>query len=236
MKTVSVSLAFANNGYIAKPYWPEINSLIDIGKDVNPRLGDAKKAQAIAAACEKRGITPGQYEALLVKSQQPFYTIDGERDSEIVIPARVIHSFINNTSQLAPKAVAKVESKGLTFIGILVDHGFLTTGKFEKDAQKFERFVKMEDSNQRKWASDFHIDNFTASGILQVDEDVITVANLRKLFEYGGKWYGIGSARPQGFGRFTVTKWDVLTQGMQEQGTQEEEAHEEALVEVGVAA
>jgi hypothetical protein len=209
MKAVSVSLAFTEGGYIAKPFWKEINSLIDIGKDVHPKLGDAKKAQAIVAACAKRGITPAQYDAMLVKSQQPFYTVDGDRKSEIVIPARVIHSFINNVSQSAPKAIAKVESKGLTFIGIVVEHGHLMTGMHESDSHAFARFVKMEDSNQRKWSEDRFIRNFSATGVLQVDEEVITPKNLFKLMEWGGKWIGIGSARPQGFGRFTVASWVV---------------------------
>ena len=205
MVNVEVSLTF--DKYIAKPYWPEISSLINIGKDVHPKLGDAKKAQAIVASCEKRGVTPEEYAQMLVKSKQPFYTIDGARDSEIVIPSRIWHAFINNTSQSAPKAIAKVESKGLTFIGIHVADGFLRTGKTEADAQKFERFVKMEESNERKWSVDYYIENFTATGVLQVDVDNITPATLRKLFEFGGKYYGIGSARPQGYGRFTVAAW-----------------------------
>ena len=105
-------------------------------KDVHPKLGDAKKAQAIVAACTKRGVSPAEYEAMLTLSQRPFYTIDGTRQGEIVIPARVIHSFINNASMAAPKAIAKVESKGLTFIGIKVDNGHLTTGMHETDAKK----------------------------------------------------------------------------------------------------
>ena len=141
-----------------------------------------------------------------VSSRSIRKTISGNPKSS---SARVIHSFINNTSQLAPKAIAKVESKGLTFIGIKVVDDYLSTGKHESDAKKFERFVKMEDSNQRKWASDFYIDNFGATGTLKVDEEVITVENLRKLFEYGGKWYGIGSGRPQGFGRFQVKEWSA---------------------------
>jgi hypothetical protein len=206
-KHVAMSLSFQEGGYIAKPYWPEINSLIDIGKDVHPKLGAAKKAQATVAACTKRDVSTEEYEAMLVKSQQPFYTVDGDRNSEIVIPARVIHSFINNASQVAPKAIAKVESKGLTFIGIVVEHGHLMTGMHESDSQVFARFVKMEDSNQRKWSEDRFIRNFLATGVFLVDDEIITPKNLFTLMEWGGKWIGIGSARPQGFGRFTVSSW-----------------------------
>ena len=203
MQNVSITLKFGEPGYIGLPYWPELNTLINISKDVHPKLGDQKKQQAILAACEKRGITPEQYEDLKTRSARPFYS---NGTGEIVIPERVFQSFLNHASMLAPKAVPSIKSKGLTFIGIRVLGGHLHTGKNAADGT-FDRFVKNEESNQRMWCSTAFIANFMLEGGLQVDPEVIKPDDLRKLVEWGGKWVGIGGARPQGYGRFQVIEW-----------------------------
>lgn len=205
MTYINVGLRFLT--YIGKPYWPERNELINIGKDVNPRLGPAKKQAALQASLEKRGITAEQYEGLVARSENPFYTANG-RGSEIVIPQRVIQSFINHASMVCPKAVPRIEEKGLTFIGVKVVDGFLRTGKSEKESKRFERFVKNEESNQRMFCSDFYIDDFCATGVFQMDEEIILAKNLQKLFEFGGRYVGMGTARPQGYGRFSVERWE----------------------------
>jgi hypothetical protein len=141
----------------------------------------------------------------------PFYT-EGDADDgsgEIIIPQRVLQSFLNNASQTVPKAIPGIAAKGLTFIGVKVDGGFLRTGKTIADAQTFGRFVKMEESNQRSWSVSKYIIDFTATGSLLVDETIIKVDDLRKLLEYAGRYIGIGSARPQGYGRFNVLVWQV---------------------------
>ncbi len=209
MQRIAIALSFTDSGYIGKPYWPETNVLINLSKDVHPKLGEAKKQAALAAACEKRGITMEKYQEILERSQNPFYTING-RGSEIIIPERIIQSFLNNASQEAPKAIPRIAAKGLTFIGVKIEDGFLRTGKTEKDAQLFERFVKNQESNQRMWTVDPFVINFQATGILRLDEDIIKENQLKTLMEYGGRLYGIGTARPQGFGRFSVTRWELL--------------------------
>ena len=197
------------NGYIGQPYWAEKNTEINIMKLVHPKLGDTKKAAAIRAACEKNGIDPEKFSELQAAASRPFYTVDGNRDSEIIVPQRVFQSFLNHASMEAPKAVPKIDAKGLTFIGVKVSNGYFTTGKTVKDAQKFERFVKLEESNQRTFSTSLHIPNADATGVIELDEEVITADNLFKLVEWGGRWIGIGSARPQGYGRFTITRWNV---------------------------
>ena len=204
MTHIEVGLRFTDSGYIGKPFWPETNKLIDISKDVHPKLGDVKKAAALTAACEKRGISEKEYQRLVEKSAHPFYTVGDVRSAEIVIPERVICSFLNHTSMCVPKAIPRITEKGLTFIGVSVKDGHLRTGKTEKDAKLFERFGKNQESNQRLFTSDPYIIDFTAKGILLVDEEIIKGTDLLKLFEYGGRMYGIGTARPQGFGRFSI--------------------------------
>jgi hypothetical protein len=211
MLKINVKFAFTESGYIGKPYWPELNTLINISKDVHPKLGDVKKEAALRAACEKRGVKyPEEYEALKERAERPFYTIDDTANGEIVIPQRVFQSFINHTSMSVPKALPRVTSKGLTFIGIKLVDGHLRTGKTIRDAKKFERFVKLEESNQRSFSVSEYLADFVATGTIILDQEVIKEADLRKLVEWGAKWVGIGGARPQGFGRFSVISWEPI--------------------------
>jgi hypothetical protein len=205
MITVTVGLYFDKPGYIGLPYWPEKNTLINLAKEVHPKLADAKKQAALSAALEKRGLTMQDYQNLVVQSERPFYT---NGSSEIVIPERILQSFINHASMEAPKAIPRVMSKGLTFIGIKVAGGHLSTG-MHKASGEFSRFVKMAETNQRSFSSTPYIAEFTATGRLNVDPEVIEAERLRKLLEWGGKWVGMGSARPQGYGRFSVAKWET---------------------------
>jgi hypothetical protein len=213
--TVRIEAALRFDKYIGLPYWPERNFVIDIAKSVHPKLADAKKLQARTAALEKVGKTMTDYEVALVRAARPFYTINDDNpdlgDGEIVIPARNFLSFVNHASMEAPKAIPRIGAKGLTFIGVRffgpVD-GF-RTGLTMTDAKMFSRFVKMAESNQRVFSETPYVANFVAHATLTLDEEVIRAGDFRKLIEWGGKWIGIGGARPQGFGRFTVADWTV---------------------------
>src|ERR1700722_16689725 len=138
MTKIEIGLAFVDSGYIGKPFWPATNTLIDISKDVHPKLGEVKKAAALLAAIEKRGITKEQYDGLLAQSRHPFYTIGDLRTSEIVIPQRIIQSFLNHASMSVPKAIPRITEKSLTFVAIKFKDGYLRTGKTEVDAKLFE--------------------------------------------------------------------------------------------------
>jgi hypothetical protein len=216
MTKVKIALQFDEPGFIGLPYWPERNTLIDVLKDVHPKLGDAKKAAALLAALEKRGLTMEDHARLELRAARPFYTENDSDagDGEIVIPQRTIQSFLNNASQSAPKAVPRIENKGLTFIGVKVGDGnggkFLRTAKTKKDAVKFGRFVMPEDGNQRRWTEQDAIADFQAAGVLDIDEEIIQPDQLKTLITWGGKFIGLGSARPQGYGRFGIACWEIL--------------------------
>src|SRR5947207_1184847 len=153
--TVRIEAALMFDKYIGLPYWPERNFLIEIGKSVHPKLGDAKKLQARTAILSKLGKTVEDFERAVVRASRPFYTIDDPDpdlgNGEIIVPARHFLAFLNHASMEAPRVVPKIGNKGMTFLGVKffgpVD-GFLT-GKTIVDAQTFSRFVKMAESNQR---------------------------------------------------------------------------------------
>jgi hypothetical protein len=210
-KLVDVALSFTS--YIGLPYWPERNFLINVGKEVHPKLQGEKREAALRASIEKMGKTMEEYERAKIRAARPFYTLDDRNpdlgDGEIIIPERHFLSFLNHVSQTAPKAIPRISNKGLTFIGVRFATTGFSTAKTISNAKVFGRFVKMEESNQRSYCESLYIDNFVAEGRLRVDESIIRVPDLLKLVQYGGKYVGIGSARPQGYGRFTVTRWDA---------------------------
>jgi hypothetical protein len=209
MTRIEVSLHFGEPGYIALPYWPARDMLINIMKPVHPKLGDTKKAAAVRASCEKLGVTQEQYEQILIDAVRPFHTVNGA-GSEIIIPERIFQSFLNHSSMEAPKVVPRITEKGMTFIGVKVDGACFHTGKKAPDGS-FDRFVKNQQSNQRQLTSSPYIRDFMATAVLKVDGEVIAADKLKKLVEWGGKWIGIGSARAQGYGRFSVAAWQELS-------------------------
>jgi hypothetical protein len=185
-KTVDVSLQF--DKYIAQPYWPERNLLINVARQLHPKWNESKREQGIAAALEKLGKTRQEYNRALIRAVRAFYTIKDQNpdlgDGEIIIPARQFLSFLNHASMKCPKHIPKIAEKGLTFRGIrsIGVEGF-TTGKTKADAEVFSRFVKLEESNQRTLSGSPYIADFKARGTIQVREDVIFPDKLRTLVE-----------------------------------------------------
>lgn len=196
-------------GYIAQPFWPALNELIDIHKvsGYNRAKSEANRQKALNAELEKRGLTVADYEKIKANSQQAFHL--APNTNEIIIPPRNFFSFLNNASMEAPKGVPKIGQKGLTFVALQIDPPGIQTGKFKADGW-FERFVKMEESNQRSWSRSPYIKDFEAKFAMLVDETIISVKDLKALVAWAGKYIGIGAARPQGYGRFTVGQWETV--------------------------
>lgn len=210
---VKVGLQFGDLGYIAKPMTEERNMLINIGKNMHPKWKNEKRQQALQAELDKRGLTMADYERIQMRAARKFYTNTDADDGsgEIVIPRRHLMGMLVQTLKVAPKnAIPKVD-QGLLHVGFhMVGEDYLRTGKTAKDAKKFSRFVKMEESNQRAWEEDHFIYDFTATGTLLLDDSCFRSEDVEKILEWGGKYVGLGSSRNQGYGRFIVAYWDVL--------------------------
>jgi hypothetical protein len=211
MTKVKMGLKFGTLGYIGKPFWPELTTLIDIGKQLHPKWGTEKRKQAIQAELDKRGLTLEQYERIQMRAARPFYTNTDADDGggEVVIPRHILTGMLAQTLNVAPKnAVPKID-RGLLHIGFQIEDGFLRTGKTQKDALVRSYLVKMEESNQRSREEAKYISDFIAEGMLMIDESYFTQEELKAMFEYAGRYVGCGSSRNQGYGRFLLSYWDV---------------------------
>jgi hypothetical protein len=105
----------------------------------------------------------------------------------------------------APKNAVPQVNTGLIHVAFQLKDGWLTTGKTKADAKLFSRFVKNEESNQRRFDESPYIFDFTATGTAFIEEDLVTSADLQRIMEFGGRYVGAGSSRDQGYGRFIVS-------------------------------
>jgi hypothetical protein len=213
MTKVKVGLQFGKLGYIAKPFWEELSTLIDIGKQVHPRLKGEKRERAIQAELEKRNLTAADYERILQRSKRPFYTDSDDDDGsgEIVIPRHHFTGMLGQTIAIAPKNALDKIDKGLLHIGFQIDDGdFFRTGKTLADKKVRSALIKMEESNQRSREEHYYISDFLATATLSLDTTCFKPEQLEKYFEWAGRYVGIGSSRQQGYGRFTVSFWDLI--------------------------
>lgn len=201
--TINVSLKFES--YIAHPFWSAQKQLIDIQKrsGMNMARGEAKRKAALAAELEKRGLSEKDYERLIEASAIPFHKL---KTGEIYIPARNFESFISHVAQMCPRAMRAVPSQNAHSATRAVPPGLVTDRK-EPDGE-FTRFVKLDKSNERSLQTNPYIEDFTAKGQLRLS-DSIRREDLLRMIEWGAREVGMGAARSQGYGRFTVTQFDA---------------------------
>jgi len=204
---IKVALHFNGRGYIADPFWPEMSQLIQIEKKsgFNRLKNEDKRRKSLMAYLEKIGMTEADYAALKAQVARRFHT-DG--NGRIVIPEDKFLAFLRSTVHEAPSSVRAIDKDQINNSIMLVG-GFLWTEKTEANGI-FSRFVKGQDSNERRRQEDAYISDFTARGEMEVDESSVNPEALRKMLEWGGKYKGIGAARPMGYGRFAVVEFAVV--------------------------
>jgi hypothetical protein len=201
---VQISLKFNGRGYIANPFWSEISQLIEIQKKsgFNRAKNDDKRRKTLLAYLEKVGLSEAQYAELQSRAARRFYT---NANGEIVIPEDKFLAFLRSVAHEAPSSVRALAPSQVNTAISATD---LQTGKKQADGV-FSRFVKNEETNERRRQEDPYISEFTARGLLTIDESTVSPEALRGMVEWGGKYKGIGAARPLGYGRFQVVQFEA---------------------------
>ena len=207
---VRIGLQFIKKGYIAQPFWSELKQIISIQKTsgFNRLKNEQKRRQALLAELEKRSLTEADYAEMVAKSKRPFHRVGGSEQGEIYIPGDNFQAYLANIAHRAPRAVAKVDPQNCR-VAVEVEEPGLMTGKMEPDGI-YSRFVKNEESNERMLAESPYIKDFVAKGTLVINTEMIDPKDLQRMVEYGGRWIGIGAARPMGFGRMVISEWTLL--------------------------
>lgn len=201
-----LTLHFATPGYIEHPYWPEMYKLIEIDKKsgVNRARTEANRRRALESYLTDAGLTLADYEALRAAAQRPFHTTGTNGTQRIVIPAEKILACLVNASDVAP---AKLRIPNLR---VAVRASAFVTDKSAPDGV-WERFAVVtmgtgaKASNQRGHRANAFIADFTASGTLDVEPEMVDPQALLSLLTFAGRVVGIGASRTMGWGRFTVS-------------------------------
>lgn len=195
-------------GYIADPYWPELEKYINIQKQsgMNRARSLANRRKCLEEYLGSIGMSLSEYEALERKSKQPFYL---ER-SEIIIPELHVISFLVATCDEARSATRPCEPNQVRSRFVVTPW---RTGKSQADGI-WSRFAVVAAgggqklSNQRGLRESQYIKDFSATGSITFDPDFVDPMTLQRALEWGGMFVGIGASRKMGWGRFALTAFD----------------------------
>ena len=205
MTTLHVTFEMLN--YIAHPFWPAKNTCIEIEKKsgVNRLKNEDKREAALKAECERQGITYKQYHALQKEATEEWYR---RPDRTIYIPRHQIAGGLVQLIGSSPVALRGKFDKD-NFRALVQVSDFDTTLK--EPSGVFERFVKLESSNQRSFQKNEYIGTylekgkpFAAKGTIGVTGEK-QIETIKALLSAVLEQTGIGAARKMGFGRGKVS-------------------------------
>jgi hypothetical protein len=198
-----VSVQIGN--YIAAPYWPELEKLINIKKEsgMSRARTTETRRKALDSYLAAVGLSRADYEELERLAARPFHMEAGR----IVVPELHVMSMIVATcDRIGSRGRPCAPDVARTVISASSWH----TDRTEADGV-WERFAVVSSgtgaklSNQRALRSDAYIANAGADGSIQIDTSVVRPEILWKALEWAGTYVGVGSARKMGWGRFTLT-------------------------------
>lgn len=204
-------------GYIAHPYWPELEKLINVQKESGTRRArsEEKRIKVLRDYLTARGMSMEQYEELERRAKRPFYTVadlngscpPGHDPDEIVIPPHQLYGCLANACDLAGAGIRLARKEQIRSILSIAP---VTTGKTEKDAKVWSRFCVVTAgagnklSNQRALRENPYIEQFTGETALAFSEDIVAEKRAIDFMRFLGREIGVGASRKLGWGRFDV--------------------------------
>ena len=216
---IAVMLKFTGC-YIAHPYWPELEKLINIQKESGTKRArsESRRKDSLSQYLKAHDMTDEDYRVLEQRAARPFYTFedvlgtpDGEHDpGEIVIPA---HHLYGAFAQGVSVVSSSLRISSVDNLRTVLKVGDFATGKTKPDGV-WDRYVTVKGgtgaklSNQRALRSNPYIAAFSAEGWLEFSEDMLEEQKIRRFVEFCGRDVGVGASRKMGMGRFAVEQWN----------------------------
>lgn len=201
--------------YVAHPYWPEREILINLqkGSGVNLARTDEKRAQRLAEHLKRKGISMEEYHALEEAANREWYTA---ANGEICIPAHQLYGcLIEATNHLSASQRPCPPESFRHFLGL---SDLWHTGKQCADGV-FVRLVQPKNgsgqplSNQRSLRQNAYIADFLATGILRWHEgDIHRPEELPDFVAWAGQRVGVGACRKMAYGRFQVSAFAIRSE------------------------
>ncbi len=207
MEVIRVDLRF--NNYIAHPFWPARNRVIEIEKKsgVNRQKSEEKRVAALKAECSRQGYTYEQYLQFKVDAAEQWYR---REDRAIYIPRHQLAGALVQMIGSAPKALRGGFDKD-NFRALVQIGDFVTNCK--EASGVFGRFVKLDGTNQRSWQENEYIGRYLDTGEPFMASGTIAVADqkaadtVKALLTAAVALVGVGAARKMGFGRGAIATW-----------------------------
>jgi hypothetical protein len=208
MQQTASLLLYFKRGYIAHPYWPAMDKLVNIQKNsgMNRAKSTANRRKALEEYLRGVGMTLADYEKLEVAAKEPFYR---DESGEIIIPELHVMSFLVATCSETRAANRPCDPNQVRSRFVVTPW---PTGKHNADGD-YERFALVTGgsgqklSNQRGFRSNPFIADFETRGTISFDQDFVDPATLKRALDHGGMFVGIGACRRMGWGRFVVREF-----------------------------
>lgn len=200
---VEFTVTLRVESYIAEPYWPAKDRVVDILKKsgMNRAKSDQKREEALSRYLESVNMSRDDFKKLQAEADAPWYV---NAEGMIFIPRHHMSAALVNATVSAPSTVRLKtgELRSLLQVG-----DFITDRKTHDGV--FERFVRAQSqgkilSNQRRMQRSFYIKDARAVGRLAFDPDDTKPEQIEGLLKYAGKYVGVGASRKMAYGRFTI--------------------------------
>ena len=204
-QTIQFTLFF-DKGYIADPYFPAKEELINIQKlsGMNRTRTEAKREQALKEYLRRQGISQEAYEALEERASRPWYR---DQEGAIIIPSHQMYGCLIESAKTLSASQRPCDPANLRHILHVSDWD---TGK-EKEDGVYERLVMPKSgtgqplSNQRALRKNPFIAKFTAHGTIGFFvNDIPEAQHIIDFVGYCGQRVGVGTSRKMGYGRFVI--------------------------------
>jgi hypothetical protein len=203
--------AHFEKGYIADPYWPEREKVINILKEsgANRVRSQDRRAKALDDYLRAKSMTLEDLRQLEALAERPFYM----NSTHIIIPAHQVHGCLAEAAALCSSSIRIARQEQIRTV---LQSSDWETGKAEADGI-WERFVVVKSgtgktlTNQRALRANPYIEDFDATGTLTTLMEKDGLRKLRDFIEWAGREIGMGASRKMGWGRFAVTAFDLDT-------------------------
>lgn len=205
--------------YIAHPYWPEMDKLVNITKEsgMSRARSSANRRKALEEHLKQIGMTLSEYDDLEARANRPFH-LDDERC--VSVPKPNVEAMLVATCDTIRAAGRPCGPDQVRTVLHLSE--WTTTARAE-DAKLWERYAVVSSgtgaklSNQRGLRRNYYVGaeppigeptpKVIATGSVGLNPEMVKPDVLKHALEYAGEWVGIGASRKMGWGRFELMEW-----------------------------
>lgn len=215
-----INLTIDLHSYVAHPYRPEMERLINIVKEsgMSRARSTANRRKALEEHLRSEGMSLADYDRLEAAANRPW---DTDPDGRIVIPRLNVVSMLVATCDTiraaqrpCPPDMVRTVLRPTEWATDVTPDAALTWTRFAVVTSGTGAKL----SNQRGMRTNEYVGAappegdatkpVTATGSVDVNPDMVRPEVLANALSWAGEWVGIGASRKMGWGRFTLAGFD----------------------------